>query len=576
MVSHAHGQGYADLHFVIPEMVDNLSLSKGPYEARTGDLNTAGAVRFQTRKTLPRSFVKLEGGQFGYTRGVAALNLFGSQADNAESKQSAYIATEYMATDGFFEAGQNFKRLNVLAKYNYIISPTSTLTLSASHFTSRWNASGQIPIRAVQAGLITDFGSIDNTEGGQTSRQNLNLQLSQKVGDGIFKNQVFYSRYAFNLFSNFTFFARDSVNGDQIQQTEARDIFGYNGSYEISHDLGGKIFTSTIGANLRNDEISPISLSNTRKRAFISDVKRGTVSQANGGLYLQEHIAITPRFSATLGLRADVFKFSYDNQLDSTVGSPKVKGIMSPKLNLSYNATPKTQFYLSAGTGFHSNDARAITTPNLGGVATNNKALPRATGADLGVNLTQVNNLYINAAVFVLDLENEYVYVGDEGVVEVSGYTRRTGADLSARYQVLPWLFADFDFNITNPRYTGAAEEGARNVPLAPRLTSIGGLSIRNLGGFSASLRYRHIGNRPANEDNSVVAQGYTIADFVATYTTGSYTFGASAENLLNTRWREAQFDTESRLRGEAATASEIHYTPGTPLFVKLNATYSF
>jgi hypothetical protein len=569
MVSHAHGQGYADLHFVIPELVSNLNFSKGSYDAKTGDFNTAGAVRFQTANFLPRNFVKLEGGRFGWLRGVTGINLLPA-TDSANSKQNAYVAAEFVNSDGYFENSQNFRRINVLGKYNLQLSPGSVLNASLSHFTSRWDASGQIPERAVASGLISRFGAIDPTEGGNTSRDNVNIILSKTLPNGaVFRNQVFYSRYTFNLYSNFTFLANDSINGDQINQFETRDIYGYNGSYTQTDQLGSVALTSTAGINLRDDDVTPSGLIQTRRRQFIQNYKLGQTFQTNAAAFVEETLNITPRLSLSLGGRFDVFRFRYNSALTDTPGIALVKGIFSPKFNAYYALTPSAQVYVSAGTGFHSNDARVAT------VARNQRTLPRSTSTDLGLNLKLGQRVFINAAVWAMDLENEFVYVGDAGIIEVSGYSRRIGADLAARIQLTNTLFADLDLNITRPRATtGPTEE--RYIPLAPTATSIAGISYKGTNGFSGSLRYRYLDQRPANESNTLVAKGYLLADAVLSYTKGPYSFTASAENLFNVAWNEAQFATESRLAGEAEPVDEIHYTPGTPFFIKGTLGYTF
>ena len=569
MVSHAHGQGYADLHFVIPEMVDKLSFSKGPYDARTGDLNTAGAVRFQTKNYLAKDFVKLEGGRFGWMRGVAGLNLLG-RGDSLHDKQNAYVAAEIMNSDGFFEHSQNFRRINLLGKYNVNLENNTRITFSVSQFTSRWDASGQIPDRAVAEGKIGFYGSIDPTEGGQTSRQNVNLTVSKTLPNGaVFRNQLYYTHYDFSLFSNFTFFLKDSVNGDQIHQYESRNMYGYNGSYSLDYNVGEVGLNTTVGINLRDDEMDPSGLDRTRRRQYVSTERRGSIYQTNAAAYVEQTAYLSPRLTVSAGARLDVFRFRYNTALTDTPGVAVVKSIASPKFNLYYSLTERTQFYVSAGTGFHSNDARAATANPNGNI------LPRATSVDLGVNLKPFKRLFINTALWAMDLESEYFYSGDESIIEYSGYSRRIGVDFSARYQITDWLFADLDLNATRPRFT-SEPEGQRLVPLAPPFTSIGGISVQTKWGLSGSLRYRHLGNRPANEDGSIVATGYTIADAVVNYATGPYLFSVSAENLFNVKWKEAQFATTSRLQGEAAPVEEIHFTPGTPLFVKGGATFFF
>lgn len=570
MVSHAHGQGYADLHFVIPETIDNLSFSKGPYDAKTGDFNTAGAVRFQTKNTLKKSMVKLEAGRFDMARGVAMLNLLGNGNDTIPQAHNAYIAAEYYLTRGFFESPQNFNRLNIFGKYSGQVNTSTNVSASLSAFSSKWNQSGQIPERAVASGMITDKGSIDDSEGGSTSRYNANLIIIKTLADdAIIKNQIYYSNYNFNLYSNFTFFLEDSVNGDQINQYESRNIFGYNGSYSKNIMLGNLETRTVAGIGLRNDMINNIGLARTTKRSFVYDIRKGDVEETNANAYVEESFYLTKRLTVTGGARIDHFRFLYNSRMTDTLGKIVSKTIVSPKLNIYYTVAKNIQLYTSAGSGFHSNDARVASTRSS--VPT----LPRALSVDLGTNIKVKKKLFINTALWMMDLESEFVYVGDAGIIEPSGRSRRMGVDLSARYQIYKWLYADIDVNITKPRLRDEAN-GNNLIPLAPPISSIGGLSVKANNGINGSLRYRYLGDRPAIEDNSIVAKGYFIVDAVINYTKDRYSFGLSAENLLNRMWKEAQFATESRLKDEAVSVNEIHYTPGTPFFVKGSITYLF
>lgn len=201
MVSHAHGQGYADLHFVIPETVDNIDFDKGSYFVDKGDFTTAGYIGFNTKKALNNSSVSFEAGQFNTYRTVALFNLLNKE------NQSAYFAGEYMMTDGYFDAPQNFNRINLFGKYSAKLNNGDRIAISLSHFTSQWDASGQIPDRAVNDGSISHFGAIDSNEGGNTGRSNINLQYDSKIDEvSQIKNTAFLSKYDFELYSNFTFF----------------------------------------------------------------------------------------------------------------------------------------------------------------------------------------------------------------------------------------------------------------------------------------------------------------------------------------------------------------------------------
>ncbi len=568
MVSHAHGQGYADLHFLIPETIENVDFNKGPYYTRQGDFATAGYADFQTRNALQRSMVKLEAGEYDTYRAVGMVDLLGDNTRN----QNAYFASELLFTNGPFESPQNFNRINLMGKYNGLVGRNQLLTISLSTFTSKWEASGQVPDRAVRSGRIKRFGAIDDTEGGNTSRTNANIKLLKTFDNGDFlKNQFYYVRNQFQLFSNFTFFLNDPVNGDQIQQIENRDIFGYKLVYTFDRAAGKSDFRTEVGLDIRYDKTKGTELSRTKKRnTFLSYAALGDIDELNAGLYVDEIWQVSDQFSINAGLRFDQFGFGYANQLDSLFSHPVVyANVASPKLNFYYNPSAAVQFYLKTGVGFHSNDARVVVPQNGAQI------LPRAFGADFGVFLKPTRRLLLNAAVWGLDLEQEFVYVGDEAVVEPSGKTRRYGADLSARYQVVDWLFLDLDMNYTVPR-SKDDPEGENYIPLAPTFTSIGGLTTKFRQGLNGSLRYRYIDDRPANENNSVTALGYFIVDGGVTFTKRKYELGLSFENLLNVDWNEAQFDTESRLFDEPEPVSELHYTPGTPFFVKGSISFFF
>lgn len=562
MVSHAHGQGYADLHFVIPELVEVVDFKKGMYHADKGNFSTAGWVNFHTRDALDNNIVKLEAGQFNTYRGLAAFNLLGEKA--RQNSQSAYFATEYNYSDSYFDAPQRFNRLNVFGKYNGKISDKTNLKLTASHFTSKWNHSGQIPDRAVDDGSISFFGAIDNTEGGQTSRTNLNAEvLTNTHNGGFIKNQFFYSNYNFELYSNFTFFLEDSINGDQIRQKEGRNIFGYNGSYTLPTSFLGKKAETTIGVQYRQDLTKNTELSHTLNRTTVIDpIKLGDIAEANAAFYFDEDIHLSTQWHLNLGVRYDYFKNQYLDKLDNNKKGTSENGAFFPKINAYYTPNNHFQFYFNTGRGFHSNDTRVVVPQN------GKEILPAAYGSDLGMNWKPTPRLLINSALWYLWLAQEFVYVGDAGVVEPSGKTQRMGIDVSARYQLTNQLFADFDANLTQPRALGEAK-GADYLPLAPIFTSIGGLSLYNKTGFNGSLRYRYMANRPANEDNTIVAKGYFITDLQLNYTKKKYNFGLSIYNLFNQKWKETQFATESRLKNEVNPVNEIHFTAGSPFFAK-------
>ncbi|RJE74589.1 TonB-dependent receptor [Reichenbachiella sp. MSK19-1] len=567
MPSHAHGQGYSDLHFLIPETIQRVDFNKGPHYAEYGDFTTAGYVSFKTRDAVDHNTIKVEGGQYGTFRTVGMFNLLGTPESDEDDQ--LFVAGEVFGSDGYFESSQGFRRYNVMAKYKSQWNPNTLFTATGSTFYSKWTASGQIPVRAVESGQITRYGAIDDTEGGETARTNLNLQLVQDLKGATWSNQLYYSRYDFNLVSNFTFFLNDPVNGDQITQSETRDIIGYKSEYKRSDYLGSIQLQSKAGATMRYDHVDDIRLSRTKDRQeVLSDIARGDVNQSNVSAYIGESIALLPQLVLDAELRYDHLFFNYTNRLDAT-DRTEDKGIWSPKARLNYQLSPNLSFFVKAGTGFHSNDARVVVAQS------GEEILPKAYGQDIGMFYKPASWLAINLTTWNLDLDQEFVYVGDEGVVEAGGKTNRKGVDLSVRAELTSWLFADVDLNYTKARSIDEPE-AAQYIPLAPVFTSIGGLSFDFEQGWNGSVRYRYLGDRAANEDRSVIAEGYFIMDAVVNYTQPKYQVSLTVENLLNQEWKETQFLTESRLEDEPAPVEEIHFTPGTPFFAKFGFSYFF
>lgn len=567
MVSHAHGQGYADLHFLIPETVEQIDFGKGPYYADKGDFATAGYVAFKTKEKLDKSSVGIELGQFNTKRIIGMFNIL----DQNKANQDAYIATEYLLTDGPFDAPQNFKRINLFGKYTSRFNDNSKFSLTVSHFTSKWDASGQIPLRLVDDGSISWFGAVDDTEGGNTSRTNVNATYFKAIDDNTyFKANTFYSKYKFELYSNFTFFLEDPINGDQIRQKENRDIFGLNTEWGKTLDLGEVRTTIQGGIGFRADATKGSELSKTKERYLtVAHIMLGDIDQSNVFAYANAQFQLG-KLTIAPALRIEQFQFNYQDRLDSVYKNKGVqKTLVAPKLNFIYSENTNLQFYLKSGVGFHSNDTRVVVTDK------DKKTVPRVFGSDLGSIWKPLPRLIINSALWYLQSEQEFVYVGDAGIIEPSGKSRRMGADLSIRYQLNNWLFFDADANYAFARSIDEPS-GQNYIPLAPDFTSTAGIGLNNWNGFSGSLRFRFMNNRPANEDKSIIADGFAIFDVNLNYQYKGLLAGISIENLFNTKWKETQFATESQLQNEPTSVEEIHFTPGTPFFFRTRVVYSF
>ncbi len=566
MVSHAHGQGYSDLHFVIPETVDGIEFSKGSYKADQGNFATAGSVSFKTKDKLEESSVKVEAGSFNQKRALGMINL----TPNSEGT-NAYLASEYLYNDGPFESPQNFNRFNLMGKWNKNLSSSEKIAFSGSYFTSRWDASGQIPVRAVESGLISRFGAIDDTEGGNTSRTNASFQYAKSFRDNsLLQTRAYYTNYDFLLFSNFTFFAINPENGDQIKQAENRNLLGVETTFSKQIDLSNSSVELSANAGLRSDFIRDNELSRTKnKTEILENVYYGNINETNSFLNLNAAFE-KGKVQVIPGLRFDHFYFQYNDLLINAVSDPNQQRVLvSPKLNFIVQPSSKSQFFLKTGTGYHSNDSRAVIARR------NNQILPRSYGADLGTVLKPSSKLLVNATLWYLHLDQEFVYVGDEGIVEASGRTRRLGADLGLRLQMGDKVFIDSDITYSHARSIDDPV-GENYIPLAPMLTYSGGISFTDFKGFSGSLKTRVLGDRPANEDYSIKAEGYWITDANLSYQAGAWRLGLIIQNLLNKTWNETQFATESRLYNELNSVEEIHFTPGAPFQIRTSLSFNF
>ncbi|REC40353.1 TonB-dependent receptor [Chryseobacterium sp. 5_R23647] len=569
LVSHAHGQGYSDLHFVIPETVNNIDFGKGAYYMDRGDFNTAGYVDFKTYDHLQNSMIKLEGGSFNSKRILGMFNIL----NDTKERKSAYLAAEYNYTDGAFDVKQNFNRINIFGKYNQWITDNDYFNLQFSNFNSSWNASGQIPERAVNNGIIDRWQSIDPTEGGETSRTNVEMNYKHIISPSEnIEAMAFYSKYNFNLYSDFTFYLKDKDYGDEIQQTDGRNVYGM----EVKHTKNFSFDNSSLdwisGIGFRNDDINTLQLNHVYHRDLLLDQLadvQGTETNlhAFSGLVWK-----TGKFTINPALRIDHFIFNLHDLLDVEQlpsGQSREETRLSPKLNFSYAQNDNIMWFLKTGMGFHSNDIRVVVANK------NDNTLPYSLGGDFGVRLHPFKSLIITPTLWYMYLQQEFVYVGDEAVVEPSGKSRRFGADLGIRFQPLENFYLNADINYSHARFI-EEENGQDYVPLAPVVTSTGSVNWYFIHGFSLGLQYRYLGERPAVEDNSIRTKAYFVNDLMLSYNRQKWGANIQVNNLFNVKWNEAQFATETQLKGEAEPITDLTYTPGNPFGVRVGLYYKF
>jgi outer membrane cobalamin receptor len=566
MPTHAHGQGYADMHFMIPEIVGKASFFKGPYDARLGDFSVSGAALFSSLYKPDNNVAKVEYGMFNSQRALLMLNLLDKKHLVKKWNDNAYIAADYMHNDGYFINKLHYKRLNIFAKYNAHISKSTDLMFTASTFNSTWDASGQLPLRAVESGKLDRLGSVDPSEGGNTSRTNINLKTITTFKDNsTFKNQLYYTKNIFTLFSNFTFFMNDTINGDEIRQWENRDLFGYKGAYNRTD---GNL-SSEAGITTRTDLLHR-GREHVKARQLLSVDDVGNAQISDFSFYINENWHFHPKWNVTLGLRNDVFNFNYQDKLHPENSGYKWVNRFNPKLDLYYDISTNVTLFAKVGSGFHSNFVQAVVSKEA-----NANPVPSAYGTDLGTNFKIGRHVLVSLTAWWLQEASEYVFVADDGSFEDIGKVKKVGFDASVRYQLNSFLWADVNLNYAHGTLVNAPK-GENLLPLQPTWNSTGGLTAKLSQGVSASLRYRYMGERPATEDGSVKSKSYFITDAVVKYTRARYELGVSAENIFNEQWAEAQFYDESRLKGEPAPVFDFHNTPGTPFYLKTTLSVFF
>ncbi|MSP37522.1 MAG: TonB-dependent receptor [Deltaproteobacteria bacterium] len=563
--SHGHGQGYADLHWLIPEMVDRVEVYKGPYFVQFGDFNTAGAVNIITKKRDKDTTLTITGGSYNQQRYLGVLS------PPEGTPFSPYIGVEAFHDLGPFKNPENFNRLNVMSKFTLLSTASANLHLLGSFFKSDWNASGEIPARAVRARELGRFDAVDNSEGGKTERHNVNVQYNWADAEQSLNAQAWFSYYRFQLFSNFTFFQDDSVNGDEIEQTDKRILGGTYLNYRRNYSLLNIPNETLVGFSSRSDRANVGQFRDTRRQR-LANTSDSLIQQHNLAWYAQQELRPTEWLRAQLGVRLD--KFFYDVRADgsaaNSINGTKEAVIANPKVNLIVspfvdNAVAKrSELYVNFGGGYHSNDARDVVTSS-----SSKAVLPRALGGELGYKTKLFDRFDVGIDYWRLHLDSELVWAGDAGSTEAKGKTQRQGIEGELRFQLVDWLSADLDTSYTWAKFVKTGDA----VPLAPRFLAAGGLTARHLTGLEGRLQMRSIGARWGDKERTATIHGYTIFDLLAKYKWERCEFLFSIVNLANKKWRSAQFFHSSQLKSESTPVNDIHFSPGEPLTVKAGIT---
>ncbi len=556
--THAHGQGYTDLNFIIPETIEGLDVYKGAYLPEYGDFATAGAVNFRTRDVVKEGVVQAAGGQFDTQR---YMLMFSPTKDRVRT----LFAAEGYYTNGPFQNDNRYFRGNLLGKMTTNLTGRDELSITGTFHKAQWNASGEIPLRAVADGTLDRFGAIDPSEGGKTLRSTarLNYHYDTTSGGQFFAN-AYGQYYRLDLFTNFTFFLNDPINGDGIQQSDRRVMYGGDVGYKQRGEVFGLSSIGMIGFQTRVDNIHA-KLGTQTTRVPTGTTTDSDILEASYAPFIKGEIQPTSWMRLTGGLRGETFTFDVHNRCPTCAEQPagrKSSGIVLPKMNLILGPWASTEFFANYGEGYHSNDARSAVAPG-------SLPLARAKSYEVGVRSKPwgPQGVELIATLWRLDLKSELVFVGDEGTTEVRGPSRRQGVEVAARGQILGPLY--FNGSVT---WTKAEFRNGDAIPLAPEMTAYGALLLKWPEGLTSQLQATHLGVRPLIEDRSVKAPSWIDFDLSERYqlpiklSHGRLEAFLFIQNLFNTKWEQAIFAFTSQLRNEAATAVDsIHFVPGNP-----------
>ena len=569
--TNGHGQGYADLNFVIPELVGAIQYKKGTYFAEEGDFSAAGAIHMNYLNVLDRPIAKVEAGEYGYRRAfVAASPRLGGG--------NLLAALEVGANDGPWVRPDDFRKVSGVLRYSRGTAQ-SGFSLTGLLYDATWDSTDQVPRRAIERGAISRFGFIDPTDGGASHRHSLVAAWQRGEARSLTRVEGFVSEYGMNLFSNFTYVLADPENGDQFEQRDDRWIAGLRASRLWKVGGGHRPTELSAGLQLRYDDIAPVGLYLTKARERLSTTREDAVRQASAGLYLQADTQWTGKVRTVIGMRGDLYDVQVDSSDAANSGSETATR-PSPKLTLALGPWARTEVYANYGWGFHSNDARGATItrdPTTGEPAERVDPLVRGRGAELGVRSLAVRDLQATAAVWGLDLDSELLFVGDAGTTEPSRPSERRGVELTADYSPRPWLQADASYAWSRARFADEDPAGDR-IPGAIEGVFAAGVAVTDLSRWSGSLRVRWFGPRPLVEDDSVRSDSSTLvnADLAFGVRPG-WSVQASVFNLLDAEVADIDYYYSSRLPGEPLEGiGDIHTHPSAPRTFRIALVASF
>jgi hypothetical protein len=571
MPTHGHGQGYADINFLIPELIQSVNVRKGPYYADVGDFSSAGSVTIDYLNKLPKNLAEVTVGSFGYRRGVAA----GSTAVGAGTMLAAIEGIKY---EGPWDVPDNVRKINGVLRYSQGTA-TDGLTLTAMAYSNGWNSTDQVAQRAIDQGIISRFGTLDPTDGGTSSRFSLSGNWAQSSEYGQSKISAYVVRSDLQLFNNFTYFLDNPVNGDQFNQLDRRTLGGFDARHAFDWRFGGFETQTRVGLQTRYDDIH-VGLFKTEQRAVLSTVREDRVQEGNVGFWADTTTRWTDWLRTTVGIREDIFAGRVLSDTPENSGNAQAT-ITSPKAGLVLGPWYKTEFYGNAGYGLHSNDIRGatITVDPIDKVAPQDRVplLVRSKGAELGIRTKAIEGLTSSVAVFVLDFDSELLFVGDAGTTVASRPSRRVGVEWVNQYKPKQWLSFDLDLAYTRARFTDFDPAGDR-IPGAPAWIASGAITLGSETGWFGALKARYFGPRPLIEDDSVHSLSSLIFNARAGYRfDNGLKLQLDVLNLFDAQTNQIEYYYLSRLPGAPiGGVADRHVHPAEPRAVRLTLAGKF
>ena len=553
--SHSHGQGWTDVNFLIPELATLLDYRKGPFYAAEGDFASAGSVSVNYANKLDRGIASLSLGSNGFTRTLLA-------ASPKLLDGNLLYALELQRSNGPFVVGDNYRKQNGVLRYSQG-SESDGLNVTLMGYNASWHATDQIPLRAVQSGALSRFDGIDQTSGGQASRYSLSGNWRKTTGTALTEVNAYVIRNKLDLYSNFTYFLDDPINGDQFSQPDRRTTIGVNVSHTFNAQLFGRASENTVGLQFQSDRVNN-GLASTVARQVISVTRQDKINETSLGVYAENKTAWTEKIRTVAGLRADTFSFKV-NSSDPANSGDAAATKLSPKLNLIVGPFNKTEFYASAGNGFHSNDARGTTItidPQSGLPVDKVTPLVRSRGLELGVRSEVIAGLQSALSVYRLDFDSELTFVGDAGTTQAGRPSRRLGFEFSNYYKPTKWLTVDADVSFARARFRDIDPAGNR-IPGAVEGVASLALAVDNLGPYFGALQLRYFGPRPLIEDNSVRSKSTaTLNGRIGYKISRSVKLELEGFNLTNRKDSAIDYFYMSQLKGELAPVADVHFHP--------------